>query len=172
MSKSTLSFYDLDNLYYEALYNSVDQETGEIIDEELFKLLDEIQEKKEKKLLNMACAYKAISSEALAIKAEEERLRARRRTLENQSSSIKSYIHRNAVEGDKISDSRAEISWRKSTETLVDIEESDLIAKLGEEFVTTKTTYAPNKVELKRAIVEGREFAGVALVTKQNLQIK
>lgn len=48
MAKLTLTFYDLNQLYYEALQSAVDPETGEIIDEDLFELLDEIQEEKEK----------------------------------------------------------------------------------------------------------------------------
>ncbi|EMO43846.1 siphovirus Gp157 family protein [Leptospira santarosai] len=172
MSKSTLTFYDLNDMYYEALRNAVDQETGEIIDQDLFRLLDEIQEEKDRKLLNMACAYKAIQAEADAIEAEEERLKARRKALENQVDSIGSWIKYNAEAGVKIKDPRAEISWRKSSQVIVQIEESDLITKLGERFVKTEITHSPIKADLKKAIEAGEEIPGVWIDSKLNLQIK
>lgn len=167
---ATLKLFELDDLYYQTLYSSMDPDTGEIIDEVLAEKLDEIVEAKDKKLLNLACLYRALALEAFALKTQEDILKARREAAENKAESLFNFIKANLSEGTKLSDDRVALSWRKSETVEVDIEADNLLSVLGEEF--TKVECKARKDELKKALKAGRTFKGVRIVPNQNLQIK
>ncbi|WP_061226142.1 siphovirus Gp157 family protein [Leptospira interrogans] len=167
---ATLKLFELDDLYYQTLYAAMDPDTGEILDEVLAEKLNEIVEAKEKKLLNLACLYRELHLEAIALKTQEDILKTRREAAENKAESLFKFINANLREGEKLSDSRITLSWRKSEAVLVNIEDDELLSTLGEEF--TKIEYKPKKKELSIALKAGRTFNGVRLVANQNLQIK
>ncbi|MDI7219372.1 siphovirus Gp157 family protein [Leptospira santarosai] len=169
---STLRMYELNELYYKTMENAIDSETGEILDEVLFAKLNEIEEAKEVKLLNLACYFKEIEAETLSLKIQEDKLRSRRQSLEKQAERLEKWIHDNMEVGAKLSDERASLSWRKSEIVEVKLLERDLVEKLGAENVRIEVRHVPDKQSLKDAIKHGRVFEGVALISKMNLQIK
>ncbi|MDO6383374.1 siphovirus Gp157 family protein [Leptospira santarosai] len=167
---ATLKLFELEDLYYQTLYAAMDPDTGEVIDEVLAEKLNEIVEAKDKKLLNLACLYRALELESSALKTQEDILNARRQSIENRAESLFRFLNSNLEEGARLSDSRVALSWRKSETVEVKIEPDQLLEKVGGEF--TKVEYSPRKKELKEALKEGRVFEGVSIVSKMNLQIK
>ena len=68
---------------------------------------------------------------------------------------------------DKVDSPTMKLSFRKS-ESVEIVNE----AQLAPEYLTTKTTTAPNKTAIKEAIKQGIEVEGAVIVTNKNLQIK
>ena len=161
-----LSLYELNDYYYEALEMAVDQDTGEVIDSSLFHFLNEIREEKESKVLNIACLIKSLKAESQAIKEEKDNLNKRQKALENKADRLKYYIEINLAAGEKYKNSRAAISWRKSTSVLIN-KDPDM---LPVEF--QKIKIEADKKLLKQSLEDGQEIEGVELVKKNNLQIK
>lgn len=100
------------------------------------------------------------------IKAEEERLKARRQRLENTVDSLEKDINAVYQRGDAPVQYAGNftISTRKSTQVITDGTFYD------ERFIRTKTSV--DKEELKKALAAGEQIMGAHLQTNYNLQIK
>lgn len=145
-----------------ALYECVDAETGEIIDEEK---LNELSMERDEKVENIACWIKELKAQTAAIKQEEDSLAARRKVAENKAQSLSEYLLR-YLNGSKFETAKVKISYRKSA--ALEVSET---AKIPEEW------YKPQKPKLdvaglKKAVKDGLEIEGVEIVEKQNIQIK
>lgn len=169
----SLKLYELSEKYQEALDAAIDLETGEIKSEMLFQELDSIGNQLEEKCLDVACLIKSIDAEAEAIKAEENILSSRRRTLDSKASYLKRYLSNSIPEGKKFSDSRVVISWRKSTQTICSLNEQELIelSKQNPDLVSVRTSYSAKLKEMKE-FIEVTPIMGIIVNEKQNLQIK
>lgn len=141
---------------------------GDITDFPLVSDLEALQMVRERKLLSMACLVKDIEAEADALKKEAASLAERARVKSNAATRIKGVISAFMEPGEKLADSRAALSWRKSEAVEVEVEAE----KLPEEFRRVKVITDADKTALKDALKAGREIDGARLVTKQNLQIK
>lgn len=146
----------------------LDAETGEVTNYEP-EALDALNCEREAKLEGCALLVKSLEADAKAIKEEEAALKARRSAKERKADYLKRYIAQSMqLFGDsKLETPRAALSFRKSST----VEVLDAAA-LPAEYMTVKTTSAPNKTAIKAAIKAGEEVAGAALVERQNLQIK
>lgn len=163
-----MNLYDLNAMYSEALQGAID-ENGEIQSDVLAELLGEIAEAKETKVLNIACFIKNLLSNADAINLESERLKARRDALKRKADGLQRYLENSLSPGEKFADSRAEISWRKSSAVNVSTD-ADMLAKIRPDLVRTK--YEPDKTAIKKAIEGGDLIVGCEIVNKQNMVIK
>ena len=85
-------------------------EDGEITNPEAF---DELQITRSEKLEGIACWIKNLKADAAAIKAEEDALAERRRTIENKIKSLSEFLS-NALAGQKFSTPRVSVSYRTS----------------------------------------------------------
>lgn len=153
------------NLYEinEAIMNTIDLETGEIIDFEAFEAL---QMERNEKLENIALWVKNLTSESEALKAEEKAFAERRKAAENKAESLKRYLD-SALKGQKFSTTKVAISYRKSTSVdVLDVE------KLPEAYRKTVTTVSADKTAISAALKAGELVDGVVLVEKNNLSIK
>ena len=163
----SLNLYELNNMLTEALQvaeNLLDHETGEI-PESWATFLDDIQMERDAKLLGCAALYKSWTREADAIKSEEEALRDRRKRVEAHAASIKGWMAQNMVAGEKLSDARCVLSWRKSTST--EVYDSALVPA---EY--TRTEVIVEKIAVGDALKSGEVVPGARLIENQNLQIK
>lgn len=142
----------------------IDQETGEVIDEERLTALNMAFDQK---VSNVACWIKDLLAEAEAIKTEKQNLARRQQVCENKAESLKKWLAF-ALNGEKFKDARCNISYRKSTS--VAFREDFNIDTLPEEF--KKVTVEPRKTEIKNAIKGGTEFDGVVLEEKTNMVIQ
>lgn len=164
------------NTYAYAIHNDIDAaeqliaqtydaETGEITGdyEAAEKLRAEVQELG----LETLCKARANRLALIAnIKAEEERLRARRQRLENTVDCLENDINAVYQRGDAPVQYAGNftISTRKSTQVITDGTFYD------ERFIRTKTSV--DKEELKKALTAGEQIMGAHLQTNYNLQIK
>ena len=100
------------------------------------------------------------------IKAEEERLKARRQRLKNTVDSLEKDINAVYQRGDAPVQYAGNftISTRKSTQVITDGTFYD------ERFI--RTTTSVDKAELKKALAAGEQIMGAHLQTNYNLQIK
>ena len=140
----------------------VDAETGEILTAEE---IDKLQMDRAEKIEGCLLVIKNKQAEAEAIDAEIKRLTERKRTLTNKEKWLREYVA-TSLNGEKFSTARVTVSYRKSES----VEVTCAPENLPELF--RKTTYSPDKTNLKKALKDGVEIAGVQLVTKLNLQIK
>lgn len=152
----------------EKAVNSIyaDAELNEgIIPEDAIEKLNKLRVKFTEKVGNIACLIKSQEALAAAIKAEEQELALRRKTLEKRSKWLKDYL--STVVTDKLETARAKISFRKSESVIIRDEE-----KLPKKYIVEKITYTPNKVMIKDAIKFGEVVDGAELVINRNIQIK
>lgn len=168
------SLYEIDANIIELLetgFNSacIDEETGEVDEEKANAYLENLQIDRKDKIENIAVFIKSLEADALAIKAEEKRLKERREAKERKAERMKSYVANSMLlHGDlKLETPRVALSFRKSDSVVVDD-----IALLTDEYITTKTEVVPNKTALKQALKYGEIINGAHLEEKQNLQIK
>lgn len=158
-----MSIYDIDD----AILSLVDMETGEIDDE---KRYDELQMERTQKVENIACYYKNLIAEAMAIKEEEVNLTRRRKAVENKAERIKNLLAY-ALRGEKFESPKVRCSYRKAKSIQVD----DGFVAWAEEHADDLLTYkepTPNRTAIKAAIADGREIEHAEIVTNESLQVK
>jgi DNA repair exonuclease SbcCD ATPase subunit len=139
---------------------------GDITDFPLNDEFDRLEGKRNEKLLNMAVWHKDLKGQAEAFDKEIKRLQGRFKALNNKAERIKEYIDYNLQEGEKLSDTRAVLSYRKSTQVVIDV----LVEDLPPEFV--KFTRSADKTAMKEAIQSKEGCHCAHIETKFNLQIK
>lgn len=145
------------------LLETVDIETGEIIDTDRF---DKLQLEYNDKIENIALWYKNLQSEAEAYKAEKDVFAEKQKRAENKAESLKKYLD-SALAGKKFGTVKVDISYRNSTS--VDVQDID---KLPEEYRKVVTTVSADKVSIAKALKVGEAIDGAVLVENNNIQIK
>lgn len=150
-----------------AIFESTDEETGEV-DESLVQVLEDLQLQKAEKLDNIGAFYKNLLAEADMLKKEEEALKARRQAKERKAEQLKNYVA-SVLNGEKFESSRVAFSWRKSNQVVID---EPYIENIPEEYLKYKDPDI-NKAKLKEDLKKGINLEGIAhLEDKNNLQIK
>lgn len=147
-----------------AILETVDQETGEIID---LERLEALEMERDKKISNVACWIKDLKAEAEAIKAEKQALDKRQKAAENKAERLKEWLQ-SILQGEKFKDSRCSISYRKSER--VDFADSFVMDSLPDSM--KKVTVEPKKTEIKDYLKTGATIEGVTLVESSNIQIR
>lgn len=142
-----------------AIEACIDEETGEVLVDEL----EELAIERDTKIENIACWIKNLAAESAALKAEEERLNKRRKTADNRILRLKEYLGATMGPDEKMKTARVVIGHHKS-EGLVIADGTDL----PEEFLKYEAP-KPMKAEIKKALKAGREIDGCSLV--QNISI-
>lgn len=168
------SLYEIDSKLFELLdqgFNSecINPETGEIDFELAQKYLEDIQEQRDIKIESVALFIKDLAADALKIKNEEVKLKARREAKERKVEVLQNYLASSmlAFGEKKFETPRVALSFKKSEAIEIDDEST-----LPKEYLREKITYAPDKTALKQAIKSGEIIEGVRIVERQNLQIK
>ena len=143
-------------------------EDGEITNPEAF---DELQITRSEKLEGIACWIKNLKSDAAAIKAEEDVLAERRRTIENKIKSLSEFLS-NTLAGQKFSTPRVSVSY--STSKALEIADNDT-------FVAWASMFNPSLLRIKRdpdkkaitdAINGGMDVPGAQIVERKSMQVK
>jgi hypothetical protein len=128
--------------------------------------LERLEGEREEKLLNLAVWVKDLKGQAEAWSKEIKRLQAGQKALINKSERIKEFIDYNLQKGEKLSDVRASLSYRKSTQVVLDVPVEDL----PPEFV--KTSVAADKTALKEYLKTNEGSAIAHMQENHSLQIK
>ena len=166
--------FEIDNGIIELLENGfnlacIDEETGEIDTEKAEEYLEALQLERCVKIENIAVYIKSLTSEALAIKAEEKRLEERRKAKERKAERLSEYLKSSmlAVGDKKFETARVALSFRTSRQVVV----TD-IDILDGAFVREKVEKSADKTAIKNAIESGVAVNGAYIEEKQNLSIK
>ena len=139
---------------------------GDVTDFPLADNLAGVEMDRETKLLSIACVVKDYEADADAIAGEIKSLTERKKSATAKADRMRAYIEVNIKPSEKLSDSRAAISWRssKSVDVLIEPEQ------LPEQY--QRVTVAADKAALKDALGRGEIIVGCSLVSRQNMQIK
>lgn len=148
--------------YNQAINDLIDEETGEIIDEEKF---NELMLGKEEKIEGLLLWSKELTAEAKAIKEEEKNLADRRKALENKAENIKNFVQYQ-LEGQKFSTSKVAVTYRKSQ--AVEITDLSLIPEI---YLRHKEPEA-DKTALKEILKTGEIIDGCELVDRISMTVK
>lgn len=154
------------------ILDCVDMETGEILDVEA---LNALQMEREAKLEGVALWVKDLRAEADAVKAEADKLNARKKALENKIDGLKNWL-RFALSGEKLKTPRCNVYYQHSTKVNVIDEQSvtnyiQTHYREPEEFlkyVLPEIRKDAVKAELKKGV----EIPGCALEETESVVIK
>ena len=149
-----MKLYDID----EKILACVDQETGEIIDEEA---LAGLQLEKDRKIEGIACWVKDLTAEAKALKEEADNLKKRQKAAENKAESLKKFLL-GYLGGQKFKTAKASISYHHTK--AVDILDE---ASIPEEYLRIKKELS--KSDISKALKEGKEVPGAELVERTSV---
>lgn len=161
-----MNIYEIDT----AIMNLVDEETGEILDYEAFEALTM---ERAQKVENMALWFLELKEEITTIKAQEDRLKARRALAERKSERLKAYLSQIQA-GEKFKSPLVSISFRTS-ESVEILDEKEFIKTAMDRGNDTFLTYkdpAINKTAIKEALKGGATIEGVCISKNLNIQIK
>ena len=161
------TLYDID----QDILDCVDAETGEILDTEK---LDALQMEREAKLEGVALWVKDLKAEADAVKAEADKLTARKKALDNKVESIKAWLL-TALGGEKLKTPRCNVYQTHGQRVSVP-DEAGLIGFLQtleepERFLRFKEPEL-KKDEIKKALKDGVVIPGASLEETESVVIK
>ena len=153
------ALYEIENEILEC----VDEETGEILDEEK---LNALEMEREKKIEAVILWRKDLRAEAEAVKAEGAKLYKRGKSCENLANRLDVYIEK-VLDGNKFKTDRCSVSYRKTKSIVIDeptIIESRFFKPISEDWIS--------KIALKEAFDKGEPIFGAHQEEKQSLIIK
>ena len=161
------ALYDID----QEILDCVDLETGEILDGEK---LTALQMEREKKLEGVALWVKDLKAEAEAVKAEADKLTARKKALDNKIDSIKTWLLA-ALNGEKLKTPRCNVYQTHSQKVVIDDEKAliDMFmgSPFGEKFLRMKEPEI-DKNALKDSMKQGYEYEFAHLEATESVVIK
>lgn len=165
-----MRLYEIKNMSDEAIKEAID-ENGEIIDERLIELLEELNVAKEQKVENIIGLINDIKKEQKKFDDEIDRLKKKSSVFDSKVAYWKSYIAKNIEVGEKFKFVCGSLYWKpsQSVNVLSDIED---FRKQYPDLVRAKITYEPNKDAIAARIESGELVIGAEIVNKQNLVIK
>lgn len=157
-----MNIYEIDEEIRKAeeeLFAVVDDETGEITDEERYEKLkenmDKLQIERDKKINGAAFLRREALDNIEAISNQISRLQGLKKAQENRAANLLKYITW-ALNGEKFKNPFISIYF-KETES-VEVEDTE---KLPEQYIKVKKE--PMKTELKKALKAGEQIEGVTL---------
>ena len=153
------------------ILDCVDMETGEILD---IDRLNALQMERDDKLEGVALWVKDLKAEADAVKAEADKLTARKKALDNKIESIKAWLLQ-ALDGGKLKTARCNVYPTHSQRVSID-DEGKLVSFLQtlnepEQFLRFKDPEL-RKDEIKKALKEGTIIPGASLEETESVVIK
>ena len=161
------ALYEID----QEILDCLDMETGEILDTEK---LDALQMERERKLEGVALWVKDLKAEAEAVKAEADKLTARKKALDNKIESLKNWLLY-ALDGEKLKTPRCSV-YQTHSQKLNVPDEPGLISFLQtleepEKFLRFKDPEL-RKDEIKKALKDGTIIPGAELEETESVVIK
>ena len=161
------ALYEID----QEILDCIDDETGEILDTEK---LDALQMEREAKLEGVALWVKDLKAEAEAVKAEADKLNARKKALDNKIDGLKNWLLF-ALGGEKLKTPRCNVYQMHSQKVVIDDEKAlidmFLSSPSGEKFLRMKDPEI-DKNALKDSMKQGYEFEFAHLETTESVVIK
>ena len=154
-----------------AILECVDMETGEIFDP---VKLDALQMERAQKLEGVALWVKDLKAEAEAVKAEADRLTARKKAVENKIDGLKTWLLY-ALKGEKLKTPRCNVYQTHSQKVVIDDEKAlvDMLmtSPFGEKFLRVKEPEI-DKNALKDSMKQGYEYEFAHLEDTESVVIR
>ena len=161
------ALYDIDA----AILACVDPETGEIFDPEQ---LDALQMERAQKLEGVALWVKDLKAEAEAVKAEADKLTARKKAIDNKVEGLKTWLMY-ALGGEKLKTPRCNVYQTHSQKVVIDDEKAmiDMLmsSPFGEKFLRIKEPEI-DKNALKDSLKQGYEYEFAHLEETESIVIR
>ena len=153
------------------ILDCVDLETGEILDT---ARLDALQMEREAKLEGVALWVKDLKAEAEAVKAEADKLTARKKALDNKIDGLKAWLLY-ALGGEKLKTARCNV-YQTHSQKLAVADEGKLISflqtlKEPERFLRFKEPEL-RREEIKKALKDDMHIPGASLEETESVVIK
>jgi hypothetical protein len=101
------TLFDID----EQISALLDAETGEVSD---YDMLEQLQMEREKKITNIALAYKNLAAEEKALAEQEANFKARKNAVKNRKDRCKQLLDY-ALDGEKFKNTMVSVYYKKST---------------------------------------------------------
>lgn len=166
-----MNLYEITGAYID-LQNQI--EAGDIPEEAIVDTLEAVEGMFEEKIDNTACVIKNLTAQAKAIKAEEEALSQRRKTLEGSCDRLKDYI-RDAMSSagkNKVETSRNSVRVGALSESVkvVDVEALKTRNDVWRPYSYTASNV--NKESVKKLLAAGEDIQGVEIKRTARLTIK
>lgn len=162
-----MTIYEINEQIMELL-TQVNEETGEALFDE--SKLEALTMERDRKVENLALAWKNLTAEAKAIKAEEDSLAKRRKSAENAAERAKSYLEF-VLAGETYKSPKVAVSYRKSESVEPAPGFMDWALTNDDTLIRYKEPEA-DKTAIKKALKDGKEIPFVELVTKTSMTIK
>jgi len=162
------SIYSIDQHLEAVLNATVDPETGEISEEGMAALYV-LEGEKHDVYLAAAAYVKGQRAEAGAVRAVAAAQVARAEKHERHADRLERWLQMNVPEGEKLSDARSQIVWRKSTG--VDVTDPEALPELFWR-VKVRTERTPDRPMIAEALKAGDEVPGARLEHRNTLSIK
>lgn len=163
-----MNLYEI-NAELERFDFEIDEETGEVLNADT---LDNLQMEFNEKVDNIACYIKDLDALAAARNQEAKNLMELAEQTEKKRDRLKAYLQ-SILNGNKFESERCKISYRSSTQTVVD---KDTFTKWAEEnapdLLEVVTTVKYNLIDIKKAIESGVAVEGARLTKNVNMSIK
>lgn len=162
-----MTIYEIDQTIMNLL-GQVDEETGEALFD--VEQLEALQMERDRKIENLALAYKNLIAEAKAIKAEEEALSKRRKVTENEAERAKNYLEF-VLNGETYKSAKAAVSYRRSESVEIQPDFVEWAYHNNPSLLRMREPDA-DKTAIKAALKNGEEIPYAVLVPKQSMTIK
>lgn len=141
----------------------VDEETGELFDQEA---LEALEMERDAKIDGCLFFIKNCKADAKMLDEEIKKLQAKKQAIENKAERTKNYVE-HCLKGEKFKSLLNNVYFTKSVKVEIDEEK---IEKLPSQYL--KTTISVNKAELKKALQAGEFIDGAMLVESMSLTLK
>ena len=149
--------YELAARYEALVERAINIDTGEVIDEHLVKLLDELEGERDAKALDISCYVVELEAEATKIAMRAGQLSKRVQACRNRADSLRSYLTQHLPVGTKLRDDRVALAVTPGVEH-VNVTSIDA---LPEQY--KHTMVVPEKLELARVLKAGGVVSGAEL---------
>lgn len=161
-----MKLYEIDDAIELILAQSVDTETGEIMEEALEEL-EKLEMDRDRKALAVARYLLGERAEGDAVNLQADRLRDRALRHHARADRLERYLQSHLPAGHALRDDVAEIKWSRSQS--VEVDEG---AHLPDEYIRRKVTASPNKVALGAALKLGKQIRGARLVKRISMKVR
>lgn len=160
-----MNLYQISEELKKAIEESVDTETGEILD---YTRIEELKMARDEKREAVALYIKNLLSDSKAIDEEIKTLTARKKSKSNRAENLKQYLAKDLQDNglNKFETPKVVLTFRKSQ--ILEVKSTE---NIPHEFFKQPEPVL-DKMALKNELKLGIKYEGVALVDKKNIQIK
>jgi outer membrane murein-binding lipoprotein Lpp len=162
-----MTIYEIDQEIMNLL-EMIDEETGEALFDP--EQIEQLQMERERKVENLALAFKNLTAEAKAIRDEIENLTKRAKATQNEADRAKAYLEL-VLGGEAFKTAKVAVSYRKSESVEPAPGFMDWALANDDSLIRYKEPEA-DKTAIKKALKDGRKIPFVNLVTKTSMTIK